>query len=324
MNYTTKADFYNMVSNLRRNWGYSNDCYGIDFVELCRQQGIKIGTMPFDTPGLRGIASLGGPQEKDVIILNTLRNSSEQNIDCAHETVHINFHKNKGCQSFNCFDKTQPNQNRYLEWQANEGSAELVVPYRSLLPKVNRNKKFLNTYTNISHFKEELVHDFGVTDAVISYRLESLKYEIEQYINGTPMSDIKILSLSAQKRLGINVKSLNAIAFEDLSSDYEAMFDLAGPEWIAHILPHDWKNILNNLGGVIRASLCDTTLETKGDNCFCIVFKDYSNYLIGSRLSIIDELERYVLVKYKETVNFSAQLGDNSCFYIKDQGCKFI
>lgn len=308
MNYIKKAEFYKEISKLKNHWGFDDVVYGIDFVALCKQRGIQVFDHPFTTPGLRGMACLGRTIRDDIVILNTNRNRFEQNIDCAHEFIHLNCHRDEGYQSFNCFEKAPANQNKYFEWQANEGGAELVVPYRSLLPKIKKNHKNLDTYYSISYFKEELIQEYKVTEAVISYRLESLKYEIEQYINGVPIEDIKFLSLSAQAKQNINVKSLNTIAFEDLNNSFEAMYDLAESEWIACQIIQDWEQILSNLGGIVRASLCDTVLKSMGDNCFCIVFKNYSNYLIGNRPSIINELERYVLEKYKESVRFNTQL----------------
>lgn len=42
-------------------------------------------------------------------------------------------------------------------------------------------------------------------------RIENLKYETFQYLNGTPLSDIEILSNSQQRKRNITVKSLNDI-----------------------------------------------------------------------------------------------------------------
>ena len=50
-----------------------------------------------------------------------------------------------------------------------------------------------------------------MTETVIKYRFESLKYEINQYLNGTPLNEIEILSLNKQRVKGINIKSLNDI-----------------------------------------------------------------------------------------------------------------
>lgn len=215
-----KSDLYKMIAKLRQRWGLKENEYNIDIIGLCQSYGIKVGEVPFTKAGLRGIASIGDSHTPDVIILNSHRSKIEQKIDCAHEVVHLAFHRNIACKSFNCFETALPSQDKYLEWQANEGSAELNVPFQTLLPKIKKNYHLLNTYLDITYFKEELVHEYNVTEAVISYRLESLKYEIEQFVNGTPMRDLRILSYTSQLKYGINIKSLNEIAINDLSKDF--------------------------------------------------------------------------------------------------------
>lgn len=319
MNCITKAHFYNRISDLRHGLGLDNSAYRVDFVALCKKLGIEMGVAPFFTSGLRGMASLGGKGNKDVIILNASRNRFEQNVDCAHEFIHINFHRNEGYQSFKCFDKAQPNQNKYLEWQANEGGAELVVPYRSLLPKVKKAYPYLDNYESISSFKEELVQVYGVTGAVIEYRLESLKYEIQQFVNGISMQDICILSYGSQIKQKINVKSLNDIANEDLRRRFEELCSLSDMQWATYLIIQEWKNILLDIGGVIRASFGNTNIESIGDNGFKIIFKDYSNFLIGSRTHIIDELKEYILKSYGVEVYFTTECKSGGYIRVSDE-----
>ena len=46
---------------------------------------------------------------------------------------------------------------------------------------------------------------------VMQNRLNALSYETEQYLNGTSLDSIRILSNSQQKREGINTLSLNQL-----------------------------------------------------------------------------------------------------------------
>lgn len=222
MNYIRKADLYKLIAKLKQNWGLDKNEYNLDIISLCRSRGIQVGEVPFESSGLRGMACLGDSSKPDIILLNSHRNKIEQKIDCSHEAIHLAFHRNINCKSFNCFETALPSQNKYLEWQANEGSAELNVPFQTLLPKIKKNHHLLNTYFDISLFKQELVQEYNVTDAVISYRLESLKYEIEQFVHGVSMKDLRILSYTSQLKEGISIKSLNDIATEDLSKELEA------------------------------------------------------------------------------------------------------
>lgn len=57
--------------------------------------------------------------------------------------------------------------------------------------------------------RADLARDFSVSSAIIFYRLESLKYEISQYLNGVSLDEIELLSDNLQKQKGINARSLN-------------------------------------------------------------------------------------------------------------------
>lgn len=218
MMHLTKAGLYQQINNYRYSLGLEPDEYGIDVVKLCRQQGIRIENIPFYSPGLRGMAIIGGESESDVIFLNSERSHTEQNVDCAHECVHLGFHRKEPYRTFKCFEKVAPGQDHYIEWQANEGGAEITVPYRHLLQRIKRYEHLLNNHANVTAFKIEMMEMCNVTEAVITFRLESLKYEIAQYLAGIPLNELRILSNTSQAQEGIQVKSLNVIAMESYYS----------------------------------------------------------------------------------------------------------
>lgn len=219
MIHVTKAGLYRAVARLRYELGLEDNEYQLDIIALCRRRGIDIGVLPFYTEGLRGMAIVGDADTPDTIILNSTRNKIEQNIDCAHELFHLAYHRDGPQRTFNCFDVTQPKQDKYLEWQANEGGAELVVPFQDLLMQVKYQYHSLNSYGKIMAFKEDMADRYAVTEAVITYRLESLKFEILQYVSGIPMEQIRILSHASQQRNGINIKSLNDVASESMNTE---------------------------------------------------------------------------------------------------------
>lgn len=414
-----------MVSDLRHYWGLEDNSYNIDVIKLCKNHGIQVGFAPFATTGLRGMASIGNELTSDVIILNAYRNKIEQNVDCAHESIHITYHRNENSKSFNCFDTALPSQDKYLEWQANEGGAELLVPYKTLLPIIKKYYYCLNNYLDIYMLKEELIHRYNVTNAVIKYRLESLKFEIEQYVNGVPIQDLRILSYSSQLKQNIKVKSLNELAMDDLLKDFETKHcdvcqntivskngtfcsicgnntikwgagkmrypvkikvsehskalrcpicdneeisiegthcpicgtDLVnqctnidsygngcgalaagnaryciycGSEttflhngllkpWAEEInslvlvedfeiIRQNWKHIVQELGGLIRPCFHDTTLEYDEKYGLTIVFSNQNNYDIGSRPSILQELEKYIAVQYGKRISLKTRI----------------
>lgn len=211
-----KGEFYSKIDRFRDQYNLNN--YPIDAFKLCDTLGIKQAAVNFHTAGLRGMACVGGSYVGDVILLNANRNAIEQNYDCLHEIIHIKFQGGAGIKEFQCFDKIRESQDSYLEWQANEGAAEVSVPYRVIIPMVveryNELLKDVNTYA----FCEGIAPYFNVTPQVIQYRLDNLKYEISQAVRGTPIRQVQILSKSQQENRGIAIKSLNELETERLSA----------------------------------------------------------------------------------------------------------
>lgn len=227
--YFTKKQLYSVVHSYKRGLGLFSDDYGFNMIDLCQHDGVLLAQIPFKTKHLRGMAAIGDTKDKDVILLNSNRTLAEQNFDCSHEYIHLCIHRRLNKKVFNCLDAIYVKQDEYIEWQANEGAAELLIPYMAFLPMI---KSIIYDYQNpylIQNFKKQAAATFNVTTRVIEYRLESLKYEIHQYLNGIPIDKIKMLSLSQQKRKRINIKSLNEIEKELLTQKYN---ELSGSNFI--------------------------------------------------------------------------------------------
>jgi len=75
-----------------------------------------------------------------------------------------------------------------------------------------------------------------------------------------------------------------------------------------NLIRQDWGKIIRELGGAIRPSFRDTVLEPSGDSCLCIVFSGPENYAIGSRPTVLGELEKYVEEQYGKEMYFKARL----------------
>lgn len=223
--YFTKDQLYFEIHQYKNGLGLDYNDYGFDMLQLCKKDGIKLAQLPFKTKHLRGMASIGAIPSDDVILLNNERNDREQNFDCGHEYVHLCIHRNLEQKTFNCL---YAKQDTYIEWQANEGAAEMLIPFEVLLPLIKNGHFNINDHTGIKSLKEYAATMFNVTKKVIEYRLESLKYEIYQYLNGIPLSKISKLSLFQQKKLNINIQSLNDIESvllkRDIYSSSESKF----------------------------------------------------------------------------------------------------
>lgn len=224
--YYSKEGLYKEIHRIKEFMGIHPDAYNIDLIDYCVKRGVIIQSVPFKTYGLRGMAVIGNEDEEDIILLNSNHSKIEQNFYCVHEIVHLCLHRTCGHNVFNCFENIKENKNSYLEWHANEGAAEFFVPYKILLPIIKEKIGLSTDYNVIETAKYEIAELFNVPDTVITYRLENLKYEIYQYINGTPLESIKILSLKQQEKQKIYTQSLNSIANNDLERHFRAWISM--------------------------------------------------------------------------------------------------
>lgn len=209
--YYTKQNLYKEIDAVRRFLGTDTLDAGLWTKDvLLRQPNIAIDSAPFKTPGLRGILSLGSKSENDVILLNSQRSPEEQNFDCAHEMVHLFLHRNEDKPSFTCTDYVSDNQDPYLEWHANEGSAQFLMPYQTFIPRF---VELLACTSSDSAFliPSQLAEFYNVTTRVVNHRLENLGYEIDQYRAGVPISQIELLSRRQRQKRGITPTLYHAL-----------------------------------------------------------------------------------------------------------------
>ena len=211
--YLTKAQLYAKVGVCRKilkNAGLSAPFFIEDICRLCPE--ILIEYIPFKTNGLRGIVTLATEAEPtNCILINSRLTKEEQHFHSIHEFMHIILHPNMDSKTFKCFDTIRPNQNGSIEWQANEGAAELIMPYKQFIPL------FLEMYNEYANYPDRwnllygrgdiayaLGNYYGVSGSVIKNRISGLSYEIDQVRFGhSTIDNIKILSNRKQKACGI-------------------------------------------------------------------------------------------------------------------------
>ena len=133
-----------------------------------------------------------------VILLNGLFSAPSLRFTLAHELVHLMLHP-PAAQNVCTEELASPKG--VLEWEANEGAAELLLPYRQVLP-------YFTTLTGLSSSQktERLSARFQVSPTAARYRLEGLKGDWEDYISGTALSDLPLLS--RRERAGLPEKRL--------------------------------------------------------------------------------------------------------------------
>lgn len=205
-NYCTKEDLYRYVNDLKKCMNIDSMKIGIDIYWACQRiNGIKMEVVDFSDRSLRGMAV---PKD-NIILLNSSRNEIERNFDCAHEFIHVVRHKHEDTQTFSCLDKLCPRQNPFLEWQANEGAAEILVPYKVFIPIFCEYHPRCENEYEYYYLLDYLAHLFNVPLRVIELRIENLKYEIYQYEKGCDIDSIQVLSNKKQEQKGIHIVSYN-------------------------------------------------------------------------------------------------------------------
>ncbi len=139
------------------------------------------------------------------IALNSNRNEKMQNLDCMHEVIHYYLHDTPQCRHFYCDENRNIEgieQNSYIEWQANEGAAQFLVPYQDFIPQFVSLLEYKSIFSD-TNILRCLAERYGVTEQVISFRVNNLSYEIDQYRNGVSIDTIDLLSANQQRKKGI-------------------------------------------------------------------------------------------------------------------------
>lgn len=78
-----------------------------------------------------------------------------------------------------------------------------------------------------------------------------------------------------------------------------------------NMIRNEWGRIVRDMGMSIRPSFRETVVEPAGDSCLCIVFNDPMNFAIGSRPSVLGDLERYVEQKYGKSIYFKSRVRES-------------
>lgn len=202
--YWTKRMLYEFVDALRTSLGITlaSSNFPINSVEIGKKHcnNLTIEKIPFPTHYICGILYKGDSSTS--IALNANRDDYMQNFDCMHELIHYFFHDISYCQLM-CSEKNIK-QDSYIEWQANEGAAQFLVPYQIFIPKyLELEKKYAHSFWEDDSI-EELAKYFNVSYGVIKNRINSLETEILQYKRGTNINSLVVISKSKAISLGLD------------------------------------------------------------------------------------------------------------------------
>lgn len=196
-----KAELYKRIYRWLKSLGISYRDYPLDaFGIASHYENLLIVQKPFID------LNVGGMLLKDAyptMCLNANKQKEERNFDCMHELIHLAFHD----EQLTFFHSSRTlSQNAFKEWEANEGAAEALAPYRLFIPLYCKLMGQLeNRAIEYSDFIEKLSKAFLIPEISVHIRIKSLDYEIAQYLKGKSLNNIDLLSRSEKQRLKIHV-----------------------------------------------------------------------------------------------------------------------
>jgi Zn-dependent peptidase ImmA (M78 family) len=89
-----------------------------------------------------------------------------------------------------------------MEWQANEGAAQFLMPYQSFIPNYAYYHDHFHTRQEPNRAAGSLIahlaRQYKAGHKAVEYRIIGLKKEIAQYLGGAEIKNIKIQSRKRQ------------------------------------------------------------------------------------------------------------------------------
>lgn len=231
INFLSKEELYAIIAFIRDRFSIStseifnvpqfcqNNFKGIIEYEFHKFKDAKIG----------GFLVKNRLPEKSYITVNSSKEPISSIFDLTHEMVHFLLHPEdrKHYISSSLCDVDN------FEWQANEGAAELLVPYRKFIPHFVEGIRTCKNRMDYLKLLQYFSGQYIVSKAVVEYRISGLKYEIFQFEKGTPLNEIEFLSKAAQEKRGIVITSYkerfssNSKNLKYLLNDYKTISSIA-------------------------------------------------------------------------------------------------
>ena len=159
--------------------------FPIDVRELIRREDIEVQYCPFESDAIGAVLVKG--EQKSGILVNYNKPAAEQRFDLAHELIHFWFHPTRISFSF----QNPQSRDRDKEWQANEGAAQLLLPYTDFIPRFVQTARYVEeNHEPLEEIYDSLARFYKVLPIVVDYRARNLESEILQYLDGTPIDRV--------------------------------------------------------------------------------------------------------------------------------------
>lgn len=219
INFLTKEQLYSLIDYIRDSFDINiKEVFNVlKFYQANLSDIIKLNCHKFNDKKIGGLLIKNKFPELSYITINDSKEAESMAFDLTHELIHFFLHpenrKNYISSSLCDIDN--------FEWQANEGAAELLVPYRRFIPHFSKNIKVCSSRADYLELLSYLSNTYKVSTAVLEYRIAGLKYEIKQFENGTDVNDLQILSKSAQEEQEISIVPYN-IMFKNKKNEFRS------------------------------------------------------------------------------------------------------
>lgn len=207
INFLTKEDLYVLIDFIRNNFNINeNETFNVP--KFCKDNFndiIEYDFLKLNDTKIGGFLIKNNFPDKSYIYVNSSKEPLSNIFDLTHEMIHFLLHPENRKYYISSFLCDTDN----FEWQANEGAAELLVPYKRFIPSFVKNIKNCNSKNDYDSLLLFFSQIYKVSTAVLEYRIAGLKYEIHQYENGIDINDIELLSKKAQEERKIFIPSYN-------------------------------------------------------------------------------------------------------------------
>ncbi len=173
---------YRQVEALRTLWGVWEPFDPFLIAETL--PGMELRCHPFQTKGFHGFIVTSDDKRRARIVLNSLRSPEEQAFDLSHELIHYALHP-----------PTREVHSRapFLEWQADEGAAELLLPRVRLLDFLYEARARIREPSQADALIRLLARRQGVTAAMVRRRIWSLRLDAVQVLGGADPASLPLL-----------------------------------------------------------------------------------------------------------------------------------
>ena len=185
MNENCRISLYRRIDSLRRLWNVQDPFDPFMIAETL--PGIRLYETAFSTAGLHGFIVTSPDKNRATIVLDTRRSDKEQMFDLSHELIHFALHPPT--------DRAH-GYSPFMEWQANEGAAELLLPRALLLRILSETRERIRTPDDAALLVRSLARRQGIRETVVRWRMWSLRQDAARTLAG---EDPKTLPLLPQR-----------------------------------------------------------------------------------------------------------------------------